>query len=301
MVPLILPLSIEAGVAYGLLTVAMISLWIIPTADPQIRLAPGSLFLVLSVGYAMGVDLLEPVALVPIVALGLVVYGAERETLPMSLRCFLVLVLICLSLSLMLHRLPGFIPIKVIDGVQISPDALPYTKSLNFDKPLIGLFILALGHRLICTSIEWRHMLIAIAKIGPAVLVVLLVLSVALGYVRWDVKWPSFGWVWIWTNLFFTCVSEEALFRGVLQRYLERFLERYQRGAQIALAVAALAFGLAHFAGGVKYIILATAAGWGYGYAYQRTGCIEASILTHFGLNTVHFVFFTYPALATAF
>jgi len=43
--------------------------------------------------------------------------------------------------------------------------------------------------------------------------------------------------------------------------------------------------------------VLSTVAGLGYGWVYQRTGRIEASILTHFALNLVHFLLFTYPAL----
>jgi hypothetical protein len=34
------------------------------------------------------------------------------------------------------------------------------------------------------------------------------------------------------------------------------------------------------------------------GCAYLRTGRIEASILTHFALNSAHFFGFTYPAAA---
>ena len=41
--------------------------------------------------------------------------------------------------------------------------------------------------------------------------------------------------------------------------------------------------------------------GLGYGWVYLRTERIEASILTHFLLNCIHFVFFTYPALACRF
>jgi len=41
-------------------------------------------------------------------------------------------------------------------------------------------------------------------------------------------------------------------------------------------------------------------AGIGYGWAYRRTGRIEASILTHFSLNSLHFLLFTYPALAAS-
>ena len=293
-------LTMEVLVSYGLLTSSMIGLWIFPPTDPRYRPSFWNLFLVLSIGYAIGAGLLEPVALISIVAFGLVVYWAERETLPIPLRLFSALAMLGLSLALMLHMVPGFIPIKLIDGVPISADALPYTKSLNFDKPLIGLLLLALGHRLISTSTEWRRMLKTAVWQMPSVVAALLVLSVALGYVRWDVKWPSFWWGWMWTNLFFTCMPEEALFRGVVQRYLERLFSRFQNGPRIALGVAALAFGLAHFTGGVRYVILATVAGWAYGTIYQRTGCIEASILAHFFLNFLHFVFFTYPGLATA-
>lgn len=56
-------------------------------------------------------------------------------------------------------------------------------------------------------------------------------------------------------------------------------------------------FGLAHVGGGYTYAMLATVAGIGYGYAYYRSGRIETAILTHFLLNAVHAVFFTYPAL----
>lgn len=56
----------------------------------------------------------------------------------------------------------------------------------------------------------------------------------------------------MWTNLFFTCVSEEALFRGIIQRHLERSLNRFRNGAWLALGAAAVCFGLAHFGGGFK-------------------------------------------------
>jgi hypothetical protein len=66
----------------------------------------------------------------------------------------------------------------------------------------------------------------------------------------------------------------------------------------VGLAVAGAVFGLAHYAGGIQYVLLATIAGIGYGWIYWRTNRIEASILTHFLVNTTHIVVFTYPALA---
>jgi membrane protease YdiL (CAAX protease family) len=64
--------------------------------------------------------------------------------------------------------------------------------------------------------------------------------------------------------------------------------------------VAGSAFGLAHLSGGLVYVVLAAAAGIGYGWIYARTRSIGAAIAAHAGLNTVHFALFTYPALASA-
>ncbi len=104
--------------------------------------------------------------------------------------------------------------------------------------------------------------------------------------------------VWALNNLFFTCVSEEAFFRGFLQRNLCKILQEYKHRHILSLTTVSTLFGLAHFAGGYKYVILATMAGFVYGYAYRKTQRIEAGILCHFGVNTFHFIFLTYPALA---
>jgi membrane protease YdiL (CAAX protease family) len=62
--------------------------------------------------------------------------------------------------------------------------------------------------------------------------------------------------------------------------------------------LAALAFGLAHYQGGVAYVILSSLAGLFYGWAYLQTGRLEAPVLTHFLLNFLHLTLFSYPALA---
>jgi len=67
----------------------------------------------------------------------------------------------------------------------------------------------------------------------------------------------------------------------------------------LALAIASVLFGLSHFWGGWSYVALATVAGLGYGWIYQRTQRIAASILAHFALNTTYFFLFTYPALTS--
>src|SRR5437868_3760189 len=104
--------------------------------------------------------------------------------------------------------------------------------------------------------------------------------------------------MWAITNLLFVCMAEEAFFRGFIQKNLALMMKKIRYGDYLALLIASFLFGLAHYAGGTKYAILATVAGMGYGWVYLTAKRIEGSILTHFGLNLTHFLFFTYPALA---
>jgi membrane protease YdiL (CAAX protease family) len=91
---------------------------------------------------------------------------------------------------------------------------------------------------------------------------------------------------------------EEALFRGYLQGGLSRRFKHLAYGEHLALLIASLLFGLAHWGAGWEWILLATLAGVGYGLAY-RFGGLAAAIATHFGLNLLHFGLFTYPMMAT--
>lgn len=203
-----------------------------------------------------------------------------------------------LSIALLLHRLPGFNNPRVIDAVHFTPDARPFTLYLNFDKTLIGLFILGWCHRRLASWRDWKTMLTTTLPWSSALIGLLMTLSLAMGYVRFAPKFPAQSWLWLLVNLLFVCTAEEAFFRGFVQTQLQRLWKNRSGGRVTALIVASLLFGLAHFGGGWAYVALATVAGLGYGSIYQRTQRIEASILTHFALNTVHFFLFTYPALA---
>lgn len=109
-----------------------------------------------------------------------------------------------------------------------------------------------------------------------------------LELIRVDISTPSWWWLFALNNLFFTCVVEEVFFRAYLQTKLSKQFNRY-----IGLCIASLWFGLAHFSGGLTYIVIATVAGFLYGVVYLRTGKIAHAILAHF----MHLMFFTYPML----
>lgn len=175
-----------------------------------------------------------------------------------------------LSIGFMLQTVPGFHNPALIKNATISPDGVPYSQNLNFDKALIGFFYLLLGTTVIRTLQQVKES----AKIyGAGVLLILACVvpsSVVIGYIRPDLKFGGFFLQWAWINLFFTCLAEEAFFRGFIQHRLSMLWARTRYGAVVALVVSSLLFGVAHFAGGSKYIVLATIAGVGYGLVYSR-------------------------------
>jgi membrane protease YdiL (CAAX protease family) len=197
----------------------------------------------------------------------------------------------------MTHQLPGFSNPRVLTNLRFSPDSIPYSLYLNFDKTAAGILLLGWCHARLRTARDWGVMLRAMLPWALGILLVMAVMAALTGYFRFDPKAPPPALLWMWANLCFTCVAEEALFRGFIQAQLQRLFRPLAGGQWIALAIAAAAFGLAHSNGGAMYVLLSTLAGLGYGWVYQRTRRIEASILLHFSLNTAHFFLMSYPAL----
>ncbi|KKX58486.1 CPBP family intramembrane glutamic endopeptidase [Pseudomonas putida] len=204
---------------------------------------------------------------------------------------------ILLALTLALHWWPGFHNARMIDQERFTANAAPFSMNLNLDKPLIGFWLL-----LVCPWINGRHSLFQALKAGTQALslsaIVTLGGALLLGIVEWSPKWPPQAWLWINNNLLLVTLVEEVLFRGYVQGGLSRRFQHLPYGGHLALLIASLLFGLAHWGAGWEWLMLATLAGAGYGLAY-RLGGLAAAIATHFGLNLLHFSLFTYPMMAT--
>ena len=287
-----------ALITYGLLSLALIALW----SPACCRYLPGRVPLwtglfVLSLSCALWAGFITPLALPFIALLAGATYVFSKGRAPPAYRALAGAVIVILSAGLMAHAIPGFHNYQAITDVVLSPGALPYHQYLNYDKATMGLLILACCVALAHSATEWRALLRSALPWAVGMFALLAALALAMGYVRLDPKLPHVTLLWAWINLWFTCVPEEALFRGFIQRGLQDALSEVRHGPTLALMTAAILFGMSHFAGGPRFIALATVAGWGYGRIYQRTGAIEASILVHFVVNGLHFVLFTYPAL----
>jgi len=288
-----------AVLPYVSLSFAILCLWLPPHASVRalpLRLTVSAAWLAIAVthGYATGV--VAPLGVLAMLAFGLLCYRYSREQQPLT-----TIATVLFSFALMAHVVPGFSNLPVARDIVLSPGAVPYTLYLNFDKALIALFLLAFGPPLLSLRADWVTMLKGALPGVLALIAVLMASALWIGQVRLDLKWPEIFPVWAWANLLFTCAAEEALFRGVIQRRLQGEpgspTQRMGRGIA-GLAIAAVVFGLAHYAGGVRSVVLATIAGIGYGWIFWRTNRIEASILAHFLVNTTHILCFTYPARA---
>lgn len=279
-----------AIVAFVAITAALVMVWV--PRRTRWWMYPCGAALV----FALAADLIDWRGLLALLAFGAICLAARRRWPgPVAVALHVVVLVACAALFL--HVVPGFQNPRVIAGAVLGPGSLPYTKYLNFDKAVAALFLLGLyvpdrpatdeGLRH-GRAFVWRFVVVTTIAMMVAILV---------GYVRWDPKLPSWWPMWTWSMVFLTALPEEALFRGVVQTSIAAWLGRGRSATMIAIIAAGVLFGVAHLAGGPPYVLLAAVAGIGYGWIYASTRSIGASIAAHAGLNTIHFLLFSYPAL----
>lgn len=287
--------------AFGLLALAIACVWV-----PDVRIGRRAVpvwtapFLAAVVaGLAAGI--LTAAALAPLAVLGATAWIARRASRP-TVRTAATLLAAVVALALALHLLPGFANPVLVQAVRLGDDAAPFTLRLNADKAAAGLLLLAaFAPRITRADGAGRGWGVALA-IAAVTVAATVGTAVAVGQVRFDPKLPPWTATFLVANLLFTCVAEEAFFRGLVQHRLAQALAR--RGGSAAwrralpIAASALLFGLAHAGGGAVGMALAALVGLGCALAFAATRRIEAAVLTHFAVNAVHFLGFTYPFLA---
>ena len=122
-------------------------------------------------------------------------------------------------------------------------------------------------------------------------------LGLALHFIHPHFSSASFGQFPLqFFGIYFTiAIPEELLFRGILQNLLCQSITRGPRGVY-GLLIASVVFGASHLhhapVPNWRYAILATVAGFFYGYTYRNRGRTSASALTHALVDTAwHFWF----------
>lgn len=284
---------------FGLLAATILLLW---APVPAIRGVRGWAWggaLALACGTAFANGMLDWRALGAIIGFVVLAWGA-RDAGSAWVRGLLLVLTGLVALLLAMHRIPGFHNPVVIEGIRFSADTIPFTLRANVDTAVAGIVLMGMLCRRIQTRAEWVAMLRRIGPVVLSTLVIVLGLGLLMGHVRPDLKWTAYSAWFLAYNLLVTCVTEEAFFRGVVLERLARAMAGWRGGVVIATAVSSALFGLAHLGGGMQLALLATVAGLLYAAAYLRSERVEGAILTHFALNAVHFIGFSYPALAPA-
>lgn len=287
---------IVSAIALGL---AIAAIWLAPLTLPSGRQLPvWPLFLGIAIAIGLSVGTLTPLG-ASIAVIACLIPAGRNWAAVRSVQRACAIMGVVVAFALAVRLLPGFPEVVFINGLRLSPDASPMRLTAHFDAGLAGLVLMAFYCQRIHTWAEARVATRPALAIGAITTLVVVTTAWAVGYVRPEVKLPSFT-VWhLIKMLLWTCVMEEAFFRGVVQGGLAKteFVRGRPHLRWLPLAAASLLFGLAHAAGGIYYVALAALAGLGYGYAFQVTGRIEASMLAHFMLNATHFIAFTYPSV----
>ena len=282
---------------FGLLALTVLSLWAPLPAIRGNRAWPWCGGLVLAILAGLDGGILDWRAALSSAVFAAPAWGA-REARGKYTRALLLALTAVAALALALHKAPGFHNPMLAEGIQFSRDGIPFALWANFDKAVVGIVLVGVFCDRIGSVAEWRELLRRIAPVVASALVVVLGLGWLLGQIRPDVKWTPYSAWFLASNLLITCVAEEAFFRGFLLEKMARTMRGWRGGVIVATLATSILFGLAHLGGGTLLALLPTTAGQHYAAAFLLSRRVEGAILTHFALNAVHFLAFSYPALA---
>lgn len=291
-------LSWDFILTFGTLAAAVVALWL---PAPEIRTSRSWLWapvLVLACAAGLATGFLTWEAPCWLALYATLAICAKETRLPW-LRVPLLLATWIAPFMFAAHRFPGFANPTLVDQIRFSADAATYSMRANFDMAAVGVILAGVFCQRLREPGDWAAMVRRVWPVTTSALVVVLGLGMLLGYVRPDLKWTPYSAFFLASNLLFTCVTEEAFFRGFTLAGLARLASGGRFGNVFAAVVSAVLFGIAHVKGGPLLIALATVAGLHYGAAFLVSKRLEGAILTHFMLNAVHFVAFTYPNLSS--
>ena len=267
------------------------SLWLI---DHGVNQSTKPLFLVCSASILLfflsgQLELFMVPALLVFIGLGACLNKIENPLI----KTFLATLLVFICFALAAHLFPGIENYILYEQSVISEAAAPINIRANIDKALAGFILLLM---LITLKFQPpsglkkpRYRLI------PLYIASVLLVAYLTG-LELDIKLPEETLAFIVTNLLFSVIAEEALFRGIIQNGLIRiFKDKTQFAVHLGIIISSLIFGLVHLGGGWHFMVLATFAGFVYGMAYQLSNRLSVAIITHLGVNVGHFLLLVYP------
>lgn len=198
----------------------------------------------------------------------------------------LFIAIVFLSISFKLKLIPGFYPYFFTSKFAI-----------GLENPLIGIFPLVLLVPLAERIQDWKSVMKGLV-FGIAGIFLLAFLAIVSGAIHWNFSLPAYFGIRIYSNLIFTCIPEEAFYRGFVQNTLCGYFKTIKFGKLMSLLITSALFSIAHifWAPDIGILIFTFLASLLYGSVYLYSKKIESAILCHFLLNLIHMTFFSYHA-----
>jgi membrane protease YdiL (CAAX protease family) len=195
-----------------------------------------------------------------------------------------------------------WLPLELGAGRTLVPrPAQGFLHSVAYGIAILLSLVLFLGFRtfpgmkynLPRQTADFRLPLAGFALLAP----VLAVVGIAIGFIPWPhLPVKTAGQMTAAIGIIFvgTALPEEILFRSMIQNLIMLRLGASWR----TLLLASFIFGCAHLDNGPqplpnwRYMIVATIAGWAYGWVFERAGSVMSSAGLHMAVNwTKHFFF----------
>ena len=237
-----------------------------------------------------------------ILLFGFLIYSFYQKKSSAKYKFLIFFSIFIITILSFVHLLPSFNNIEAIKNIRLSKNSSDLNLWLNFDKPLIAIFMLFFAYQTPRKLNDYKKIFLQTGKIFLPLSLVVIGIGMIGKFLVFDPKLPNFNItsLWLIKILFLTIFPEEFFFRFFLQNNIINLLKKSQffktKNYQIiGLIFTAIIFGLTHFSGGFSLVLLAIISGFGYGFVYMRTGYIESAILLHFLINLSHFLFFSYP------
>lgn len=208
-----------------------------------------------------------------------------------------------LCLGFFSHSWPGFNNVEIWQQ-QFAPESISHSFYWNWDKLFVAVALLPWlllrdGRSHSGPEFGRRQPLGLLLAIFALTIALSFAAAFALGLIEWQSKWGLIEQQWPQLLLFalsmlvIVVTAEECVFRGMLQHCACRYLSAWG-----VLIISGLFFGAVHVGFSPLFAIVAGVAGLGYCAIYYFSASILWSIALHFGLNVIHFLFFSYPMLA---
>ena len=294
-------MSLATATTYGFVLLTAFSLYLQPILFFNKQVKPW-IFVAIAVGISGWISgNIDPLGSLALVLLWVLSNASEKPDISRFFRVLLVSLTIALFLVIATNMIPWFESYQAIDHQIVKPHSTEFSLSWKINMALAGIVLIGTSIGIQSSKNHLKSIFSGIAI--PFLLTAAGVLTFATMTGLIKPEMPTDDWfnflVWYApAQVLGTCLAEEALFRGIIQKKLQRFLVSKMSGWTpnfLAILIAAILFGLAHFRGGYEFVIAATMAGFGYGYVYYKTNRIESAIITHFLFNLTYYTFFTYP------